>query len=37
MGPEDTSKKPGRRGEDALEPMYDFMEELLDEIVCCIG
>lgn len=29
MGPEDSSRKPGRRGEDALEPMYDFMEELL--------
>jgi hypothetical protein len=27
MGPKDSSKRPGRRGEDALEPMYDFMEE----------
>jgi hypothetical protein len=29
MGPEDSSTKRSRREEDALEPMYDFMEELL--------
>jgi hypothetical protein len=29
MGPEHSSKKTGRHGEDAIEPMYDFMEELL--------